>query len=187
MPQVEKKFGIEEGDFVFDPTEAYKAGTPSYYYRTMTEKKENELTSEFEKTHQKTQEALTKMVENRNLDLKHLKETYFAEDEEGFINSLSAIDEMTNKMKEGDFSAEANPFSLRNIFRGVHFESLMNKALESQANEIHKQYADNGLYLPDDETEVTDVTKMKGKPPSKPNEKAGSKFSPLRRSLSQYN
>jgi len=193
-PNIEKKFKLEDGTFVYDANEAYKAGTPSYEYRLQTDKYEKGLTSEYETNLTKQQNLLSKVREQTDADMKFLREGYFPNSDyespekadEAFVAYLSELDKIQAQISTGDFNPEQNPFALRNIFRGVHHDSLLKTALEKQAKDIHSQYSAKGLYLPNNEL-PTDPTKLKGNipPPNGSDYKGDGKFSPMHRRIKQ--
>ncbi|MFA4916699.1 MAG: hypothetical protein WC974_08940 [Thermoplasmata archaeon] len=160
---IEKKFKLDEGDFVYDPADAYKSNTPSYEYRIMTEKKEKAFQSEYENEEAGKRNAFEKITQEREKDLQFLKETYFKESDEEFVAFLGEMDSMAMKMKEGNFSSDANPFALRNLFRGVHFDKLIAKSNTELANKIHQEYNAKGMFLPSNgKDKFIDSTKVQG-------------------------
>lgn len=205
-PQIEQKFKIEQGTFVYDPAEAYKAGSPSYEYRVATEKKEKFLTSEYETQKTREHDIVSKVKQQTDTDMKFLRETYFPTSEfevkddkgqvvnaeeavkkadEAFVGLLQKIDENQEAMRKGDFNPELNPYSLRVIFRGMNFDALTEAKLSKQAKDIHTQYNQKGLYLPNEKNEVTDVTKLKSKSISTSITEEQKKHSPMLRNVSQ--
>lgn len=201
VPAIEKKFKLGGDEFVYDSADGYKAGTPSYEYRTATEKKEKEFNSEYQLMVDKEKEVLNSITVQRNDDLKHLRETFFpdasfeGEDaakkaDETFVSFLNRIDDMYDKMKKGEITKDSNPFALRNVFRGIFFDELHKKLLVKRETDIHSQYNKLGLYLPDEGSAKlpTDATKTKG---DRPFQSAYSetelKRSPFKRSLNRVN
>jgi hypothetical protein len=203
VPDIEKKFKIETGTFVYDPSEAYKAGTPSYEFRVSTERKETEFNNEYNKKVQLENEVLTTAKSQLEGDMKYLRDTFFPDSEfvkydekgnvinaeeahksadEAFTKSLAKIDENQNAIKEGKFDSEQNPYSLRVIFRGMHFEELAKARTDKVINDIHKQYHSKGLYLPSEETPI-DATKIKGN--AIPQNLQRGKLNPARRELNR--
>lgn len=205
--KIEKKFKIEDGTFVFDASEAYKVGTPSYEFRVETNKKENELSSSYKVEELKEKEIINKIKTQRTSDLSFLKDTYFKSDsfsvdesfqgteeekenilagkaEEAFKAKLKVIDEMVEKASKGD--VDSNPYSLKIIFRGINHEELLKRAIEDNTRKINEAYNKKGFFLPKGEypTDVSSVTPVASSPKS-PNRKVN-KFSPLSRSISQY-
>lgn len=195
IKQIEKKHKLDEGEFVFDPSEAYDAKSPSSTWRIATAKKEAELMGEYQVEKDKETAVMDTMVEQRNSDLVFLKDTYFAKEvyetpeaaDADFKSYLKRIDESSEKMKEGKITPEINPFSLRNIFRGMFYDELKDKAILQVADKIHKQYNTLGLFLPDEEKEPTDATKPAGetiKPKIKDDKRKA--HSPMLRAVSYY-
>lgn len=185
VPDIEKKFKLEEGTFVYDPVDAHKAKTPSFAYRAATETKEQELKGEYTKSTELTEQRLKDAFEHRKLDIVKLKDTYFpsfetkdgmSDEDKGqvkklneqadgeFSSLLGNIDEMFTEIREGTFSQEKNPMSLNNIFRGVHFDYLVDRIVKKAAEDIHKQYREKGLFLRDEEGKPlpTVVSKVQG-------------------------
>ena len=207
VPKIEKKFKIEGGTFVYDPSEAYKAGTPSYEYRVTTEKQERELTTEFETTVNRQQEVIGTVKSQLDGDMKYLRETFFPASEyetkddkgnvinaeeaqkkadEAFVGFLAKLDENQNAIKAGKFEAEQNPYSLRTIFRGTHFEELAKARADKAVQAVHKQYNEKGLYLPTAEMPA-DVTNNKGTAPQMQDAEKRRKFSPALREINRQN
>lgn len=192
VPNIERKHKIEEGTFTYDPSEAYKAGTPSYDYRIATEKRERELTSEFQQMQDKQIDIATKVKQQTDTDMKYLRETYFPNSDyetpekadEAFVSLLTKIDENQEAIRKGEFNAELNPFALRNIFRGMNFDTLVQSAVDKATKSLHSQYNAKGLYLPNNET-PTDATKLKGSSPTGNNNSERTKFSPMHRVVQQ--
>lgn len=166
VPALEKKFKIEPGTFVQDPTELYKKGTPTEYYRRMTELKEKEIDLISEKEEQKRNEMISSIQDQRNKDLDYISQTFFT-DKELFDNKIKEFDEIPEKIAKGELTQEMNPFSIRNVFRGIYFDELADALVKKAVSDVHKQYSSLGLYLPKGKTLPNDVTKMKGSPDSK--------------------
>ena len=191
VKQIADKFEIDPEEFVYDPSEAYTAGTPSYEYRIRTEQRERELLSEYDKTKASEEEALKKVVEQRNKDLLELRKTYFPDEDfespekadEAFVAHLQKLDEMYSKMQEGDFSPKGNPFSLYNIFRGVMFDDLVSQAVNKAVQQVHEEYHKHSLYLPEDKEIPTDATQVKGENVKPKVDDKKRKFSPLYRTM----
>ncbi|WP_337872923.1 hypothetical protein [Ignavibacterium sp.] len=205
IPKLEKKYALDEGTFIYDPAEAYTPNTPSYEYRVMTERKEMELKEKIFEEQKKSEQLQSVLAEERKKQLSELKNMFFPEieisektsekekkeiaeknvkTEEEFVALLSGLDDMFMKMKETQsFSPDANPLSLINIFRGVHFNKLVERIVEQEVNKVHQQYHSKGLYLPDEETKPMpkDITKVVGKSPIP--EKTTGFQSPLQRMI----
>lgn len=205
VPKIEKRFKLDADTFLYDPSEAYKAGTPSYEYRVATERKEQEFNNEYEQTQSRQREVITTVKQQLDEDMKYLKETFFAPSnyevknetgnvinaeeankkaDEMFTAFLTKLDENQNAIKEGKFSAEQNPYSLRVIFRGTHFDELAKAREDKAIASIHKQYNAKGLYLPSNEN-PTDATKVKSKNINAQSNETRRKFSPAFREISR--
>ena len=65
LKEIEKKFGIPADEFVFDPSEAKRANTPSRYYEKRTSQKEKELNDEFDNFQKKRKDADEKIIIER--------------------------------------------------------------------------------------------------------------------------
>lgn len=193
IPQIEKKYKIEPGTFVYDPSEAYKAGTPSYEYRIQTEKKEKALLSEYENTQKQQREVLEKIKQQNDADLKYLRETFYPDNKYGsaeeadkaFVEALKKLDELQAKNAEG-FDPANNLFSLKNIFRGVLFDELLERAVNEQVKKIHEEYNSRGMYLPAKDN-PTDVNSVKGgNAVATGTDDVKRKFSPMFREISRH-
>lgn len=160
VPLLTKRFKLEEDEFAYDSSDAYKANTPSYEYRVQTEKKERELSSEYETLMSKQKEQLETIAKRKDEALQYLQDNYFAGNNEEFTAYLEKLDGMSDKMKEGNFNADANPFDIVNIFRGVFFDDLVNKKVKEITGQLHKAYNEKGMYLPSVDTPL-DVTSVK--------------------------
>jgi len=174
IPGIESKHKIDKGTFTYEPGEAYKAGTPSYDFRVETEKREKVLTSEVETVKARELDIASKVKQQTDQDMKFLRETYFpdtnyktpAEADEAFVSSLNQIDENQEKIRKGDFDPALNPYSLRNIFRGINFDALSQARVDREAASIHAQYNAKGLFLPNNEQKPTNLTEVKGNAPA---------------------
>ena len=199
-PQIEKKHKLEEGTFVYESEEAYKAGTPSYDYRVLTMQKEKDFIDEDSRVSRVAKDAMGKIEDARKEQLLELKQTYFpdldgdteeikahnAQNEQKFLTMLSKIDEMGKGLAEGKFDANTNPFALKNIFRGVHFEELVKQAVDAQASRIHQEYHKLGFYLPNNGKDMpSDLTKINGRPEISQNDEAKLKRSPMARMINR--
>ncbi len=185
IPDIEKKFNLEKGTFVYDPADAHKAKTPSFNFRTATEDKSQELEGEHTKSTKLAEDRIQEAFEHRKNDMVKLKEDYFpsleikdnmSDEDKGtfkikneqadgkFTELLGNIDEMFTKIKEGEFSHEKNPLSLNNIFRGVHFDFLVDRIRTEAVENVHQQYRDKGMYLrgEDGKPLPTNLTKVQG-------------------------
>lgn len=181
VPSIEKKFKLESGTFTYDSNEAFKVGTPSYEYRKQTADKEQVLNNEYQSTQTRQETILQKVTEQNNTDLKFLRETYFPNTEfevkneknevdveqtnkkanEAFVSTLTRLDEIQSKIKQGEFDASSNPFALKNIYRGIFFDELVVKAVDKAINDLNVQYNAKGLYL-GEKPKPTDLTRLKG-------------------------
>jgi phage pi2 protein 07 len=167
IPKLEKKYNIEEGTFVYDATEAYKAGTPSFEYRVATEKREKEFQAEYETAKNREKEILSAVTKERDIQMQRVKESFFKpsstsdEDvriaDEQFTTLLGELDGMYQKMQQGDFSPAGNPFAFENIFKGVFFDKLVEKRIA----DVHSEYARKGMFLREKQV-PTDVTRLNG-------------------------
>lgn len=181
IPSIEKKFKLESNTFVYDANEAFKAGTPSYEFRIQTEKREKEMSSEYETIQTRQRTILSKVQQQNDADLKYLRETFFPNSEfavegdatgelarqkadEAFGQSLTELDEIQRQIREGEFDPTLNPFALRNIWRGINYDKLLKAEKEKLERNLHAQYNAKGLYLVKEDM-PTDVSKVKGKTP----------------------
>ncbi len=197
IPSIEKKFKLESGTFTYSADEAYKAGTPSYEYRLQTEKYENKLGSEYESQVTRQRDVVTKVKQQTDADMKFLRETYFPSEnyespekaDEAFVGYLSELDAIQKQISEGEFNPELNPFALRHIFRGLHFDKLLQSALDKQASDIHSQYNAKGLFLPDSKQLPTNLSGVKGgaAPVIEDKNNGKEKFSPMHRRMIRNN
>lgn len=192
IPQIEKKFKIESGTFTYDPAEAYKAGTPSYDFRIATEKQEKVLADEYQNIENKQQEIVAKVNEQTNTDMKYLRETFFPTSDyetsekadEAFVSFLTKLDENQEAIRKGEMNPEINPFALRNIFKGMHFDTLVAKSVDKAVKDLHAQYNAKGLYLPSTET-PTDASQLKGGSPTDVDGEGRAKYSPMLRRINR--
>lgn len=201
-PEIEKKHNIPTGTFVFDASEAWKSGTPSYEFRTKTAEKELEFQGEYQKKNSEIVNSAKQMIELRNNQMKELKEYYFpvSKQDDGseeykaevekqnnnFTEMLAKLDGVYNDMKSGKaISPELNPFVFKNVFRGVFYPELSKIDIQKAVAKVHEQYAKHGLRLPKGEM-PEDMTKLKGESPDveSGNFKVGdTRFSPQNRML----
>ena len=181
IPTIEKKFKLESNTFVYDANEAFKAGTPSYEFRIQTEKREKEMSSEYDTIQTRQRTILSKVQQQNDADLKYLRETFYPNSEfvvegdttgelarqkadEAFGQSLAELDEIQKQIREGEFDPTLNPFALRNIWRGINYDKLLSTAIERVERNLHAQYNAKGLYLAKEDM-PTDISKVKGKAP----------------------
>lgn len=207
IPKIIKKFKLADAeDFVYDPEEAYTPGTASYEFRVATEKKEKQIISELEEEEKKASELVNSIQEERQKQIIELKNTLFPElkisdnmsdkekeaikesnvrREQEFIDMLNHIDNMFIKLKETkSLSPDVNPFAISTIFKGVHFDKLVNKAVQEAVDKVHQEYKSKGLYLSKDEkSKPTDVNNIQKQAPSIPEN--GKRISPLVRSINR--
>lgn len=197
VPSIEKKHGIEDDTFVYDSSEAYTPGTPSYEYRKATENKENELQNEYATIEAKQQSQLQTIVAEREAQLTELKNTFYSvsenatEDErkgieEKFQASLLRLDSMWEEMKSGKLGAESNPFAIKNIYRGVFFDDLVSQIVNEKITDVHKQYQLKGMFLPESTEMPFDVTKIKGLSPIDESKRNTNSFSRLNKMADRY-
>ncbi len=208
VPKLEKKYKLEEGTFVYDPNDAYKPNTPSYEYRVATEKQEKVFIEEQLQNEKKSKDALKVITEERANQIADLYKELYPEQEikagmteeekakiteanqkgkESFQQMLAVIDTMFDKMKEAkSFSADVNPFAIKNIFRGVHFETLTKSMIDKAVAEVHAEYKAKGFYLPDNnKPPVTNASGISGKAPIPSLTEERLKRSPLARSINR--
>lgn len=207
IPQIEKKYGLEEGTFIYDASEAYdaKKKTPSYEYRIATEAKEKELKNEVADMDVRQKDAFNKIISARDEQLKKIRDTYFsvkvnddkeketdeyktkaAEAEAAFTAKLAQLDSMSEKMKAGDFSPESNPFAIWNLFRGVFFDDILKKEISDAVNSVHQAYQKRGMFLKGKEL-PTDASKLGSGGINLNGEPQIGKFvSPLSRQINRY-
>lgn len=206
-PNIEKKHNLPEGTFVYDPADAYKAGTPSYNYRIATEKKQREYESEYEESQKKLTTAQAKIAEERNNQLLKLRKDFFPSPEvdekmsdedkqkvlaqiktsdEEFTKMLGQLDNMFANFKDAErFTPDVNPLAIENIFKGVFFEPLTKRLVDDAVAKVHREYQTKGMYLADKSRQMpTDVSKQTSSselPGYLSDDKR--KFSPLKRSI----
>jgi|GEM_PF-6665331 len=192
IPNIENKFGLPAGGFIYDPSEAYTAGTASYDYRVNTANQENKLFSEYENIKKSQEDILKRVKDQTDKDLVFLKETYFPNSNYGdadeankaFTGYLNELDEVQKQIKTGQFESEKNPFSLRNVFKGFHFDNLLKKAIEKEVAAIHAEYNSKGLYLPNKEM-PTNINNVKGEAEAINKTNMKNKYSPVQRMLNK--
>lgn len=166
IPAIEKRFKLEPGTFVSDPQDLYRKGTPTEMFRRETEYKERELDQEFQQQESNKQQIIQKISEQQQKDVDFLKQNYYINEEEKFEKVMGEFNSIADRLSKGELSEDKNPFAVRNIFRGVYFNELADALVKKAEANLHKQYNDKGLYLPDaDRGTPTDVTSIKGTPP----------------------
>lgn len=166
IPAIEKKFKLEPGTFVSDPQDLYRKGTPTEMFRRETEYKEKELDQEFLQQEQSKQQTVQRIAEQQQKDFDFLKQNYYIGEEEKFEKVMEDFNSIADRLAKGEVTEDKNPFAVRNIFRGVYFNELAEALVKKAEENLHKQYNDKGLFLPDADRETpTDVTSIKGTPP----------------------
>ena len=188
IPAIEKKYNLEEGTFVPDPSELYKKGTPTEYFRRMTEQKERDMDREYEQQQKAKESMIEDIKKQREGDLNYIKENFFETDEE-FQNKIEEFDSIPERIAKGELTQEKNPFAIRNIFKGIYFDELTERKVNKAIKDVHKQYNDLGIYLPDDgKGEPTDATQQKGFPNiRRGSDTKKSKFSMINREMNRAN
>lgn len=204
-PDIEKRHNLPEGTFVFDATEAWQSGTPSYDFRTKTADKENELRSSWQNKEKEVANSASEMIKIRNEQIKELKDSYFPvtmqddgsdaykqeviEKDKRYTDMLAKLDAVYNSMKEGKaLSTSENPFIFKNVFRGLFYDDLSKIDIQRAIQKVHDEYAKYGLRLPRNASFPDDVTRMKGESPDRESVtfKVGdTKFSPQNRFLNR--
>ena len=185
IPSIEKKFKLEDGTFVPDPTELYKKGTPTEMFIRMTQNKENEFDSQFAHKQAEKQKIIQDIQKQRDEDLKYIKENYYESDED-YQNKINEFDSIPDKIAKGELKQDMNPFAIRNIFRGIYFDELAEAKAKKAIENIHKQYNELGLYLPnEDKGTPTDATQPKGFPRVQKGSPKKSSFSMINREMNR--
>lgn len=184
IPQVEKKFGLVDGQFEYDSAEAYKAGTPSYEFRKATENKEKELDGEFENAKKSEKEIYVKAINRQTEDSKWLTEKYFDNDAKKTLEYINRLNELPSKIQNKELDESNHPFELRNLIRGAFHDEFVKIAVDKAVSDLKSQYDKVGLYLPNKKETPTDVTSVKGK--SVTEEAVSKTYSPLSNALNSY-
>lgn len=165
IPAIERKFRLEPGTFVSDPQDLYKKGTPTEMFRRETEYKEREIDREYGEKEQLKATTVQRVAEQQQKDIDFLKKNYYIDEEEKFNLAMDDFNSLADRLSKGEVSEEKNPFAIRNIFRGIYFNELADALIKKAESNLHKQYNDLGLYLPEsDRNTPTDVTSVKGSP-----------------------
>jgi hypothetical protein len=182
--EIEKKYKLDEGTFVFDPEDAYKKNTPSGMWRRETELMEQKMENESNVSKQKQTELISKLETARKENLDFIKESYYPDDDEAYIAKINEFDSIPEKIESGEMDRSMDPFAIKNIFRGVYFDSIVKDLLTAQANEMHEKYKSLGYKgeMP------IDITQAKGETVEKPVHKmvSGTKFNRQRKVLQKY-
>lgn len=185
IPNIEKKFKIDSGTFVPDPSDFFTKGTASEYYRRMTADKEKQMDSEYAQEQSLKEKVIKEISEQRQKDLDYISSTFYGEDKEGFESKISEFDSIPEKVAKGELTQDMNPFSIRNIFRGVYFEELAEARIKKAISDVHKQYNTLGLYLPKNKSMPLDATLIKGSSSEIKNEPKTNNFSMIDRTFNK--
>ena len=183
MEELKKKFpdGVSDG-WEYDASEAYKAGTPSYQFRVATEDKRSQLLTTVSRQRQTEEAIVQEYAKQRDADLKFLKETYGFTDEQ-MKEKLTAFDTVHQQVAEKKLPAERHPLSLRNLFRGMFFDELVQvhteKAVRETSAKLTGLYKSKGMVLPENAMADLTVNRTESEPP--PAEEDKIPRSPLQR------
>lgn len=162
--EIEEQFGLEEGEFEYDPADASKAGTASYEWNERTDAYRQELRNKQVALRQKEAENLKRIEDQQAKDLKWYADTYFEGDQSKVKGLLDTMNDTQLKVTKGEETPDKHPFSLRNLMRGFYHEDLTRRAVEKAVSDLKAQYAEKGMYLKGDTEEPTDVTRIKSPP-----------------------
>lgn len=185
-PQLEKKHNLVEGEFEYDPKDAYTKGTPSYDWRIATSQKEIEMQNETRTIQTSRQEQLQKAQVQQQQDIQWLADTYFSKDVTKVQEMVQQLNSIPEKISKGEMKPEDHPLALRSLVRGAFFDQLVDAKVQAAVNDIVTQYNSLGMHLPAKEV-PTDVTALKGKDNKSVPQGNDKKFySPLDSMLSRY-
>jgi len=178
VPEIMERFRLDE--FEYNPSEAWRPGTPSYFFRTRTEQYEGGLRNKVFEEESRTNQQLKTFTEQRDKDIEYIKNTYYVGKDEDFksimneFNSPESIEKFTN--------IDNHLLSFKNLFRGYYFDTLTKGIVDAEIQKIHEQYNQLGMKLPKSEL-PTDITKVPGDKP--PISVQKSPFSPMQRNLNR--
>ena len=164
LKKIEEKFQIKSDDFEYDPAEAYKADTPSYFYRVQTELKEKEFNDALIKQETDRHKLIEDSRKKVTVDLETIKSTYFKpEESELYTTKIKEFDELPKMIREGKVAIEKDPFSVLNLFRAANFDFLVQREVQKAVEATHAEYKKHGLVIRDEKKPtVTDPTTVKG-------------------------
>jgi len=161
--KIEEQFKLAEGEFEYDPKEAAKARTASWYWDYYSKEKENQLKQEMESLTSSSQAQIEKVEAQQQEDINWLAENYFDKDLNKAKEKITELNEIANKVSSGELTPDKYPLALRNIVRGAFYDEFVTAEKKIALDNLVKQFAEKGMYLPDDEL-PTDVTKPSSSP-----------------------
>lgn len=160
--QIERKHDLAEGEFEYDSDKAAKAGTPSYDWDYLSDKKLQEFESEQQSLSKQEEERMQKLEQQNEVDKKWFAEQFFDGDTEKVENVLGEMSETINKFANGEESIEKHPYALRNILKGFYADTLIKQQVEKVAQDLLNKFAEESMYLPSDKL-PTDLSNVKTK------------------------
>ncbi len=160
--EIEKQFKLEKGEFVYNPADSRKAGTASYEWDRQTKLREQELDNEIKTIQDSEKARLTNVKTQQEADKEYIKNTYFGGDQKVLDKVIEDFNNIPKLINEGKLKAEDHPFSLRNLIRGVNFETLSKIRADKEVADVVSQFNKLGFYLPKNEN-PTDISNLKGK------------------------
>jgi len=166
-PNIEKKFGLEKGEFEVVKEDLYEPGTPSYAFRKATEAKEREQERSIAATRQSESQMLEQIKAQQIKDIKFIAENDLDGDLEKAEALFNELNTLPLKVVNGEIPPEQSPYAIRNILRGVFYDRLMADVKAKTEANLIKQFNEKGMYLPDKEMPV-DLTKLKTTQPNTP-------------------
>lgn len=147
-------------DWIMNPAEAYTAGTPSYYFRTETEKKEKDLERQAVESQKKSEENTKAYQAQIEVDKKFIADTYEYKPEE-LESIITEFDQLHEKVAKKELPPEQHPLSFRNVVRGVYFDKFAKILVDKAIKELHEQYKAQGMVLRNTEIKSISVDQMK--------------------------
>jgi hypothetical protein len=161
IQEMKTKFPDKVTDnWTFDPSEAYTAGTPSYFYRIATDEKRSNIINSQKTSKEQEAQVLQTYAKQVDEDSKWLK-TQYSWDDAAWQTRIAQVDTIHKDILAGKLTPDKHPLSLRNVMRGVFFDELVKaheqRAAESAVSALKEEYRRKGLVLP--ENAPTDANK----------------------------
>lgn len=157
---IEKKHSLEQGEFDYEANDAGKAGTPSYDWDDLSNRKKQSLLTEQETLANHDVGVAQKAQEQQVQDTEWYAQAYFEGDKAKVEEKINLMNATMTAVSKGEDTYEKHPFALRNLLEGFFHEELQTSAVESAVQELTAKFATQGMYLPGTEfpTDPTSVT-----------------------------
>ena len=162
---IEKEFSLQIGEFDYEANEASKAGTSSFRWDELSNKKKTSLIAEQDNLANREVKMAEKAEEQQTQDTQWYAKKYFEGDTVKVDEKMEVMSQVMSAVNKGEESYEKHPFAMRNLLHGFFYEELKNTAVEKAVNDLAQQFATKGMYLKGEEL-PTDLKLVTPAPPT---------------------